>query len=100
MLCSNGGEGFVGVSYVAIYRAEEIRELHSIGNMAEFFPGLILFGSDGGGETYVFDFTKEQRGIVAITDSVSPEDQAIVGSDFWDFLRRQHKWVCGIDWEE
>jgi hypothetical protein len=46
----NGGEGFLGEhAYVALWRVEELRERNAGYEVAEFAPGLFLFGSNGGG---------------------------------------------------
>jgi hypothetical protein len=46
----NGGEGFLGEhAYVALWRVEELRERNAGYEVAEFAPGLFLFGSHGGG---------------------------------------------------
>ena|SRR2546425_1936717 len=52
----NGGEGFVGpTSYVMLWRAEELAPLNQAYEVQKYAPGLLLFGSDGGGEAYGFD---------------------------------------------
>lgn len=60
---SNGGEGFVGKSYIALWRAEELKTLNDSYEVAQFAPGLLLFGSDGGGEAYAFD-TRESPWVI------------------------------------
>jgi hypothetical protein len=52
---SNGGEGFVGREYLILWKAEEIVTFNSDYQVEEFAPGIILFGSSGGGEGYAFD---------------------------------------------
>jgi hypothetical protein len=46
----NGGEGSVGDTYVILWRIEELIEMSKAYDVAEYAPGLFLFGSDGGGE--------------------------------------------------
>lgn len=46
-----GGEGFIGKeSYIILWKLEEIVELNDVYNVAEYAPGLLLFGSSGGGK--------------------------------------------------
>lgn len=52
---SNGGEGFVGESYLVLWRAEELEPFNREYQVAERAPGIFLFGSDGGGEGFGFD---------------------------------------------
>jgi hypothetical protein len=59
----NGGEGFLGEhAYVALWRVEELRERNAGYEVAEFAPGLFLFGSNGGGEAFAFDTRSGQLG--------------------------------------
>ncbi|WP_374577796.1 SMI1/KNR4 family protein [Phenylobacterium sp.] len=51
----NGGEGFVGDSYVVLWRAEDLVDFNREYEVAKYAPGIILFGSNGGGEGYGFD---------------------------------------------
>jgi hypothetical protein len=52
---ANGGEGFLGENYVALWRAEELIEFNQDYQTAELAPMLFLIGSNGGGEAYAFD---------------------------------------------
>jgi hypothetical protein len=51
----NGGEGFLGESYVILWRADEIEPFNREYEVENYAPGLILIGSSGGGEGYAFD---------------------------------------------
>lgn len=85
--CSNGGEGSVGASYVRLYRAEELLELNEGYSLAEFAPGLFLFGSDGGGEAFCFDMRTPAMPIVMMPFvPLDPEDAIVVGASFDEFL--------------
>jgi hypothetical protein len=46
---SNGVEGFVGDQYLVLWPVEQLQELNDAYATAEFAPGLLLIGSDGGG---------------------------------------------------
>src|SRR5271156_5392423 len=52
---ANGGEGFIGNAYVILWPVEELLEMNRAYQVAEYAPGLFLFGSDGGGEGLAFD---------------------------------------------
>ena len=87
---TNGGEGFVGQNaYVIFWRVEELSEMNDGYQVAEFAPGLFLFGSNGGGEAFAFDMRSDAKPIVSVpfvgmdltlADALAP--------DFPAFLRR------------
>jgi cell wall assembly regulator SMI1 len=63
----NGEEGFVGPnSYVMLWGAEELASLNEVYEVQKYAPGLLLFGSDGGGEAYGFDTRTPEWQIVQI----------------------------------
>ena len=70
----NGYCGFLGTSYVDLYRFEELIELNEGYQMHEWHPGMTLIGSDGGGMGYAisedgqfktFDFTGDYLEVLA-----------------------------------
>lgn len=63
---TNGGEGFIGDSYLILWRMEELVEKNKAYQAAEYAPGLFLLGSDGGGEAFAFDMRSEAKPIVAV----------------------------------
>lgn len=63
---SNGGEGFLGESYVILWRAEEIEQFNKEYEVEDYAPGLILIGSSGGGEGYAFDTRITPWGVVSV----------------------------------
>src|SRR5438045_159769 len=52
---TNGGEGFVGESYFRLYPIQKLAQLNQAYGVNEFAPGLIIFGSNSGGEAFAFD---------------------------------------------
>jgi hypothetical protein len=52
---ANGGEGFVGKNYLILWRVEELASMNQAYQIQEYIPGLLIFGSSGGGEAYGFD---------------------------------------------
>ena len=64
---SDGGEGFLGVGYVSILSARELREANSE-DFREIFPRLVRIGGNGGLEGYCLDYRIDasRPGMVAI----------------------------------
>jgi hypothetical protein len=63
----NGGEGFIGSNiYIILWRIEELLELNTAYQVKEYAPGLLLFGSDSGGEAFGFDMRSSIKEIVSI----------------------------------
>lgn len=52
---SSGGEGMIGDYYVMFWTAEELAQYNQAYQVNQYAPGLVLFGSDGGGEGFAFD---------------------------------------------
>jgi hypothetical protein len=91
---TNGGEGFVGSgSYAALWRVEEIRLFNKEYEVSEYAPGLLLFGTNGGGECFGFDYRSPDRDIVQVPAiGMSPNETLVIAPTFHqfpDFLGRQ-----------
>src|SRR3990172_2314917 len=52
---TDGGDGFIGRTYVILWRVEELAGMNEAYKVHVYAPELLLFGSDGGGEAYAFD---------------------------------------------
>lgn len=63
---ADGGEGFIGNAYVILWRVGELLEMNKAYQVADYAPGLFLFGSDGGGEAFAFDTHSEDKPIVSV----------------------------------
>ncbi len=63
---TNGGQGFVGNAYLILWRMEELLEMNKAYQVADYAPGLFLFGSDGGGEAFAFDTRSDTKPIVSV----------------------------------
>jgi len=89
MLESNGVEGNVGKnSYLAIWTAEQLVILNEEYAVNEFTPGLVYFGSDGGGMAYAFDKRVGGMPIVEFPfESINIEDAKHCGNTFAEFLQ-------------
>ncbi len=90
MMNNNGGEGFLGESeYLILWPIEAIDHLNTAYEVDEYAPGLVLFGSSGGGEAYAFDRRSARAAIVEVPfvgmnlDLASP-----ISSSFTDFLEQ------------
>jgi len=64
---TNGGEGFIGEEeYLMLWSVEELPSLNEAYEVQQYAPGLLLFGSSGGGEAYGFDTRKQCFEIVRV----------------------------------
>jgi hypothetical protein len=83
----NGGEGFIGKSYLALWKVEDLIAMNSAYHVSEFVPKLFLFGSDGGGEAFGFDTRTAECRVVSVPFVGMDLQQAVfVASDFEEFL--------------
>ncbi|WP_244730825.1 SMI1/KNR4 family protein [Mesorhizobium sp. 113-3-3] len=62
----NGGEGFIGDSYIVFFKAEELVQFNIEYGVEKYAPGILLFGSNGAGEGYGFDTDDAAMSIVQI----------------------------------
>jgi hypothetical protein len=62
----NGGEGFVGRNYLVLWKAEELVQFNIEYELDKYAPGLLLFGSNGGGEGFGFDTRSGDYEIVMV----------------------------------
>jgi hypothetical protein len=66
LLFSNGCEGSIGESYICIWPIEELIEANEASEVDEYTPGLVLFGSDGGGEAFAFDMRNNNKKYIMV----------------------------------
>lgn len=52
---TDGGEGFIGRAYVILWGINELASMNQGYEVGSYAPGLLICGSDGGGEAYGFD---------------------------------------------
>ena len=87
LLAANGGEGFVGNTYIILWKIEEIISKNIAYSVEEFAPGLFLFGSNGGGEAFGFDTGGDVGSVVSIPFvTMDKKDAITVAPDFGTFL--------------
>ena len=59
---TDGGEGFIGPnSYAMLWRVDELLRFNKEYQADEYAPGLLLFGSSGGGEAFAFDLRPHRK---------------------------------------
>lgn len=63
---SNGGEGMIGDTYLIFWQAAELHEMNASYQVTDYAPGLLLIGSDGGGEAIAFDTRTEPWPVVKV----------------------------------
>lgn len=62
----DGGEGFVGDNYIILWKAAELVDFNREYEVEVYAPGILLFGSDGGGEGYGFDMQSAGMPVVRL----------------------------------
>lgn len=84
----NGGEGFIGPNaYVMLWPLTELEELNKAYQAEERIPGLLIFGSDGGGEAFAFDTRSPRMPVVSVPFVGMELDLARpIGNSFKNFL--------------
>ena len=86
----DGGEGFVGGHYVILWRAGELIDFNRNYEVSKYAPGLLIFGSNGGGEAFAFDtrHREEMRIRMVPFIGMSLKDAKLVADTFESFLVR------------
>ena len=76
----DGGEGPVALPplYFMLYPAADAAELNTTPNQQELYPGLFVFGSNGGLESIAFDTRAARPWPVVMYDPVAGVESAIV----------------------
>ncbi len=83
------GEGFFGRRYLLLYSADQILPFNHDYETSKHAPGLLLFGTDGGGEGFAFDLREASYHIVIVPlIGMSLNDAKRIASTFTDFLEK------------
>lgn len=83
------GEGFVGSGgCLRINSPEDWLSAHKILEAATYWPGLLIFGSDGGGQFFGFDQPTHQYVEV---DAIGDPDRRPLGGSLLEFLNNLAK---------
>jgi hypothetical protein len=86
---ANGGEGFIGDDYLILWRAEDLAPFNREYEVATYAPGLLLFGSSGGGEGYGFDTREGVWSVVRVPFvGMSWQHAQTMGNSFTDLILR------------
>jgi hypothetical protein len=85
----DGGEGFVGEHYLVLWRARELIEFNGDYQCRQQAPEYVLFGTNGSGESFVFDtrFTSMPIRMVPLI-GFGREDARLVARDFAEFFEK------------
>ena len=86
---TDGGEGFLqDESFVQLWPVDELVSLNKAYQIEEYCPGLLLYGSTGGGEAFAFDRRSKSAEILALP-FIGMEESAIekVAPDFAAFIK-------------
>lgn len=86
---SNGFEGFIGEHYFALWSTEQIVAFNQAAEVDKYAPGLLLIGSDGGGENFALDYRQNPPAVVlspAIGDAI--KDAIFVSRDLASLFER------------
>lgn len=88
----NGGEGFIGDNYLILWKAEELIPFNREYEVEQYAPGILLFGSNGGGEGYGFDSRAATMLIVRVPFiGMDLRYAIVVASDFTDLFTQLAK---------
>ena len=88
MLESNGAEGPIGENaYLLIWPVEVLVQYNEDYKVNEYNPGLVYFGSSGGGMAFAFDNRTKETPIVTLPFiSIDLEEVESCGHTFTEFL--------------
>jgi hypothetical protein len=88
----NGGEGFIGQNYLMLWSLEELSKMNRNTYFAEAAPGLLVFGSDGGGEAFGFDTRTAPPPVVVVPYVGMAWDTAVQMAPSFDaFILHLHR---------
>lgn len=80
----------LGGSWLVLYDVDEIVPLNRGYELAEICPGLVLIGSDGGGEAVGFDFRDSPPHVVLVNFVTAGWHEAIVqANSFTEFMAQR-----------
>jgi len=90
---TDGGEGFIGRdAYVILWPVGEIVSMNQAYEVQKYAPGLLIFGSDGGGEAFGFDTRSPEWPVVQVPFVGMAWDLARpMGATFDEFLERLYE---------
>lgn len=85
----NGGEERFGEVFLMLSAVETLAEINEAYDHLDRLPGFVIFGSDGGGELFGFDFRKDPPKVVMVnTVSEGWQEANPQAPSFSDFIER------------
>lgn len=89
LLMSDGLHGFISDHVLQIWSVDDNLEFNRANKVQEDCPAFLMFGSDGGGETYTLDYRTTPPSVVLVGAVGFDYESAIpIGADFISFLDR------------
>ena len=86
---TNGGEGNIGSAHVRFWGIEELLPMTEQYKIKQYMPGVLAFGTDGGGEAIAFDTRQRIWSVIVVEFTVLTfEDSIQIGTSFSDFVSR------------
>lgn len=88
MARSNGAQGVIGgAGYLVLWPAERLEAINREYSVAEFAPGYVIIGSDGGDTAYAFG--KAHPGVFFQMPFIGMSDKEAqpIGSSFIEFVK-------------
>lgn len=83
----NGAHGWIGKRHLILFPVEKLDAINQSAGVERFAPGLVIFGSDGGGKSYAFDFRDQRTYIVEFYDAdIGDEEPERCSDTFEGFL--------------
>ena len=88
----NGGEAWLGDSYVRIWSVEDFVETTSYFRAHTFPPVFTFFGTNGGGEAFAWDSRPDRKAHYIVIPFIVPEEEAVVpcGNTLSEFFATLH----------
>lgn len=87
LLRHNGGEGFIGEKYLILWRAEELSNFNEGYEVSKYAPGLVMFGSTGGGDGFAFDTRTSPHRVMQVPFvGMRTDDEFYVAGSFSELL--------------
>lgn len=88
LLEHDGGEGFIGDEYLAIWSIGNIVRFNREYEVDVYAPGLVMFGSNGGGDGFAFDARMTPWPVLRVDFvGMSLESSSRVADSFGAFLK-------------
>ncbi|WP_238948373.1 SMI1/KNR4 family protein [Clostridium sp. YIM B02569] len=71
-----------------MYKINEIIEVNDDCEVSEYVPGIILFGGNGGGEYFAFDYRGSEIKYIIIPSMLDYDDIIIQSTTLKEFFKR------------